>query len=208
MTPDFDPLLDDLGHAMGDGDDRVQAVRVRDDDAAVHRLRDRARRTGRARRTTSPRSCARSPRAPSIACGSRSPSKHRPPTPYAAKFSTPFCMAVGFLDRRAGFAQFTESRIDDPAVLALAAKIRYSVNPHDEYPRNFTGHLRATLKDGSAARDSPAVHARRRACPAAAGGTGNEVHGQRGVWRLAARRRRAIQAGVSRNSFPRRISRH
>jgi 2-methylcitrate dehydratase PrpD len=75
--------------------------------------------------------------------------KHRPPTPYAAKFSTPYCMAVGFFDRRAGFAQFIESRVNDPAVLALASKIRYSINPDDEYPRNFTGHLRATLKDGS-----------------------------------------------------------
>jgi 2-methylcitrate dehydratase PrpD len=75
--------------------------------------------------------------------------KHVPPTPYAAKFSTPFCMAVGFFDRRAGFAQFTQARIEDAPVLALASKIRYSINPHDEYPRNFTGHLRATLKDGS-----------------------------------------------------------
>jgi 2-methylcitrate dehydratase PrpD len=75
--------------------------------------------------------------------------KHRPPTPYAAKFSTPFCMAVAFFDRRAGFAQFTQGRIEDPDVLALASKIRYSINPNDEYPRNFTGHVRATLKDGS-----------------------------------------------------------
>jgi 2-methylcitrate dehydratase PrpD len=75
--------------------------------------------------------------------------KHHPQTPYAAKFSTPFCMAVGFFDRRAGFAQFTEARIHDAAVLALAGKIRYVINPDDEYPRNFTGHLRATLKDGS-----------------------------------------------------------
>ncbi len=75
--------------------------------------------------------------------------KHRPPTPYAAKFSTPYCMAVGFFDGRAGFAQFTQARIEDAAVLALASKIRYSINPEDEYPRNFTGHLRATLKDGS-----------------------------------------------------------
>jgi len=75
--------------------------------------------------------------------------KHRPPTPYAAKFSTPYCMAVGFFDRRAGFAQFTDSRVTDETVLALAGKIRYSINPRDEYPRNFTGHLCATLKDGS-----------------------------------------------------------
>jgi 2-methylcitrate dehydratase PrpD len=76
-------------------------------------------------------------------------SKQRPPTPYAAKFSTPFCIAVAFFDRRAGLAQFTEDRIRDHAVLSLAAKIRYVVNPGDEYPRAFTGQLRATMNDGS-----------------------------------------------------------
>jgi 2-methylcitrate dehydratase PrpD len=76
-------------------------------------------------------------------------SKHRPPTPYAAKFSTPFCMAVGFFDGKAGLAQFTEARIADPAVLALASAIRYTIDPANQYPRRFTGHLRATLADGS-----------------------------------------------------------
>jgi 2-methylcitrate dehydratase PrpD len=76
-------------------------------------------------------------------------SKHRPPTPYAAKFSTPFCMAVGFVDGKAGLSQFSEARVHDPAVLALAAKIRYEVDPANEYPRRFTGHLRATLHDGT-----------------------------------------------------------
>ena len=76
-------------------------------------------------------------------------SKHRPPTPYAAKFSTPFCMAVGFFDGKAGLAQFTEARIADPAVLALASTIRYTIDPANPYPRKFTGHLRATLADGS-----------------------------------------------------------
>jgi 2-methylcitrate dehydratase PrpD len=75
-------------------------------------------------------------------------SKHRPPTPYAAKFSTPFCMAVGFTDGRVGLAQFNDERIHDPTVLALAAKIRYAINPADQYPRTFTGHLRAVLRDG------------------------------------------------------------
>jgi 2-methylcitrate dehydratase PrpD len=74
--------------------------------------------------------------------------KRRPPTPYAAKFSTPFCMAVGFFDRRAGFAQFTEAKIHDPRVLALAGKIRYEIDPANEYPTNFTGHLLATFADG------------------------------------------------------------
>jgi 2-methylcitrate dehydratase PrpD len=76
-------------------------------------------------------------------------SKHNPPTPYAAKFSTPFCMAIGFLSGKVGLAQFNEDSIRNRDALALAAKIRYEVNPHDEYPRKFTGHLRATLKDGT-----------------------------------------------------------
>ena len=74
--------------------------------------------------------------------------KHRPPTPYAAKFSTPYCMAVGFFDRRAGFAQFTEQRVRDESVLALAAKIRYEIDPENAYPSNFTGHLKAIMNDG------------------------------------------------------------
>jgi 2-methylcitrate dehydratase PrpD len=74
--------------------------------------------------------------------------KHAPQTSFGAKFSTPFCMAIGFLDRKAGLAQFTEARVADPVARALAAKIRYEINPDDEYPRNFTGHLRATLKNG------------------------------------------------------------
>jgi 2-methylcitrate dehydratase PrpD len=78
-------------------------------------------------------------------------SKHAPPTPYAAKFSTPFCMAVGFFDRRAGFGQFTEERIRDQAVLGLAHKIRYEIDPENPYPAAFTGHLRASLRDGSVA---------------------------------------------------------
>lgn len=75
--------------------------------------------------------------------------KRRPPNGYAAKFSTPYCIAVGFIDGKAGLEQFTEERVRDERVLALAATVSYVVDPADEYPRNFTGHIRATLRDGS-----------------------------------------------------------
>jgi 2-methylcitrate dehydratase PrpD len=75
--------------------------------------------------------------------------KHAPQTPYAAKFSAPYCMALGFFDGRAGLNQFTESRITDPKIASLAGKIRYEIDPRDEYPKNFTGHLKATLADGT-----------------------------------------------------------
>ena len=76
-------------------------------------------------------------------------SKQRPATPYGAKFSTPYCVAVGFIDGDAGLAQFTDDRISDEAVLGLAAKVRYRVDPDNEYPSNYTGHLKATLTDGT-----------------------------------------------------------
>ena len=76
-------------------------------------------------------------------------SKHRPRTSYAAKFSTPFCIAVGMLDQRAGFGQFTEDRVHDPAVLRLAEKVSYVVDPANPYPASFTGHLCVTMEDGT-----------------------------------------------------------
>ena len=48
----------------------------------------------------------------------------------------------------AGFGQFTEARIRDADVLALAAKVAYEIDPANEYPRNYTGDLRVTLAGG------------------------------------------------------------
>lgn len=75
--------------------------------------------------------------------------KQQPPTAYAAKFSTPYCMAVAFLEGDAGLAQFTEEKVKDRAALQLAARISYRIDPGNEYPKNYTGHLTATLKDGT-----------------------------------------------------------
>jgi 2-methylcitrate dehydratase PrpD len=75
--------------------------------------------------------------------------KQRVPNGYAGKFSTPYCIAVGFIDGRAGLGQFTDERVGDAAVHRLAGRVSYIVNPKDPYPRQFTGHIRATLKDGS-----------------------------------------------------------
>ena len=74
--------------------------------------------------------------------------KHRPPSGYAAKFSMPFCMAVGFFDGDAGLSQFTDDRVKDQAVLRLASKISYVIDPENEYPRNYSGHIRVETADG------------------------------------------------------------
>jgi 2-methylcitrate dehydratase PrpD len=75
--------------------------------------------------------------------------KQRPPNAYAAKFSQPYCIAAGFVLGHAGLDAFTEERVRDPRLLALAAKVRYEVDPGNPYPEEFTGHVRAVLKDGT-----------------------------------------------------------
>src|SRR5262249_53561727 len=75
-------------------------------------------------------------------------SKHRPPNGYAGKFSTPYCIAAGFLRGNVGLGDFSDTAVRDPAVVGLAAKVRYEIDPHNPYPNNFTGHIRATLTDG------------------------------------------------------------
>ena len=74
--------------------------------------------------------------------------KHSPPTPYAAKFSSPYAVAVGFVHGDAGLAQFTNEALRDPIVNSLARKVTYEVDPDNEYPRNYTGHVKMILKDG------------------------------------------------------------
>ena len=75
--------------------------------------------------------------------------KTRPSTPYSAKFSVPYCIAVGLLEGAAGLSQFTEEKIRDETILQFAAKVRYEVEPNDPYPENYVGAITARLRDGT-----------------------------------------------------------
>jgi 2-methylcitrate dehydratase PrpD len=74
--------------------------------------------------------------------------KQAPPNPYAAKFSTPFCIALAFITGDVGLAAFNATNIADPRIRSLAAKIRYVVDPQNPYPASYTGHMRVVLRDG------------------------------------------------------------
>jgi 2-methylcitrate dehydratase PrpD len=76
--------------------------------------------------------------------------KQRPRNGYAAKFAVPYLLAAGFVHGGVGLGAFTEQAIRDPQVLALAAKVKFVIDPNNPYPNNYTGHIRATLTDGSA----------------------------------------------------------
>jgi 2-methylcitrate dehydratase PrpD len=79
--------------------------------------------------------------------------KQRPRNGYAAKFATPYLLAAGFVRGGVGLGAFTDSAIHDERVLALAAKVKCVIDPDNPYPNNYTGHIRATLKDGSVAEE-------------------------------------------------------
>ena len=74
--------------------------------------------------------------------------KRHPPNPYAAKFSIPWCLGYALVHGAVGLEAFTEERVRDARVLSVAAKVIYRINPHDPYPGEYTGHVRATLRDG------------------------------------------------------------
>src|SRR5689334_21439064 len=74
--------------------------------------------------------------------------KQKPVSSYGAKFSLPYSIAVMLIRGRAGLEEFSESAIRDPELLALAAKVRYEVDPTIDYPRHFEGHVQVKMQDG------------------------------------------------------------
>jgi len=75
--------------------------------------------------------------------------KQKPANGYAGKFSTPYCIATGFVRGNVGLGDFSDAAVHDPAVVALAGKVCYQIDRQNPYPKNFTGHIRATLRDGT-----------------------------------------------------------
>ena len=75
--------------------------------------------------------------------------KQRPTNGYAGKFSQPYCIASGLVRGNVGLGDFSDEAVKDARVLALAAKVGYRIDPQNPYPDEFTGHVRATLGDGS-----------------------------------------------------------
>ena len=118
--------------------------------------------------------------------------KQRPRNGYAAKFATPYLLATGFVHGGVGLGAFTESAIRDARVLALAAKVKFVIDPDNPYPNNYTGHIRATHAGWQHHRGAAALFARRRAGAVDAAGCDGQVRAQRAAWRMeqGAKRRR------------------
>ena len=81
--------------------------------------------------------------------------KRQPSTPYSAKFSVPYCVAVGFIRGDAGLNEFNEKSINDKEILSLASKVNYEIDPNNEYPKNYTGTLICKTSDNEFSEHQP-----------------------------------------------------
>ena len=156
-------LLERLRRALGDRDAGLQALSVRDHDPALHRLRAAAARARHRSRTRSRRLVCEVGEGTVHRLWEPLADKQRPPNGYAAKFATPYCIAAGLVRGGVGLDAFTDDAVRDPAVRALAAKVRYEIDPANPYPRRLhRPHPRALARRHASSRSAS------RTCAAAA----------------------------------------
>jgi 2-methylcitrate dehydratase PrpD len=86
--------------------------------------------------------------------------KQAPPNGFAAKFSVPYAVAAGLVHGEVGLASFTDEAVRDPRVLAVAAKVRYAIDPKNPYPNEYTGHVHVRLRDGREIEEQRQPHLR------------------------------------------------
>jgi 2-methylcitrate dehydratase PrpD len=76
--------------------------------------------------------------------------KRAPRSEYEGKFSLQYSVASQLVRGHVAVADFTDEAIADPAVLAVAAKVRYETRDYPTYPQAFPGGIVVRLADGTA----------------------------------------------------------
>lgn len=76
--------------------------------------------------------------------------KRRPVSVVDAQFSLTFGAAAALLWGRAGLAEYDESRLDDPAAVALMDRVDYEVDPEIDaaFPKKWRAWARVTTRSG------------------------------------------------------------
>ena len=77
-------------------------------------------------------------------------SKRRPASVVDAQFSLPFGAAAALLWGRAGLAEYVDSRLSDPAALALMDRVTYEVDPDidRDFPEKWKAWAKVTTRTG------------------------------------------------------------
>ncbi len=78
--------------------------------------------------------------------------KQAPDTLYNAQFSVQYAVAYALVRGRVDLATFYDETLDDPEVLAMAAKVTCPVDPDSDFPRHFPGEVIVHLRTGETVR--------------------------------------------------------
>jgi 2-methylcitrate dehydratase PrpD len=84
--------------------------------------------------------------------------KRRPTSDYDAKFSLPYIIAAGLLRGKFTLQELHDEALKDEAILSLAAKVDYAIDPDTTFPRHYGGEVVVRLADGRELRRREAVN--------------------------------------------------
>ncbi len=85
--------------------------------------------------------------------------KQAPKTIYDALFSVQYVVATTLAGRPVDLATFYDTPLDDPTILAMAAKVTCPTDPDTDFPAHFPGEVIVHLTNGTtAARQVPDSH--------------------------------------------------
>src|ERR1043166_2566307 len=74
--------------------------------------------------------------------------KKNPANSYDAQFSLPYIVAAALAKGRFTLAELEDDALEDAAVLDLAARVDYEIDPASTFPRHYTGEVIVETKDG------------------------------------------------------------
>lgn len=74
--------------------------------------------------------------------------KRCPQNSYDAQFSVPWAVASGLARKRFGLTELSDEALNDPELLALAAKVTCADYPDAPFPKYYSGEVVLTLGDG------------------------------------------------------------
>lgn len=84
--------------------------------------------------------------------------KFTPQSDYDAKFSLPYVVGTTATRRQFTLAELEAPALLDSSSLAVAAKVRYEVDPNSTFPKHFCGEVIITTSDGRTLRHRESVN--------------------------------------------------
>jgi 2-methylcitrate dehydratase PrpD len=84
--------------------------------------------------------------------------KRKPASSYDAQFSIPYIVATGLLKGRFTLGELEDAALHDAAVLNLASRVEYEVDPASTFPKHYSGEVVVETKDGRSLRHREAIN--------------------------------------------------